>query len=719
MNTPNLSLLYTGPAVPDDPWWIAIEQLPVTDDVATIAETAALLDTSYRIEACSVVEPEPVDVDPADIALAAESTFDLAICGRDHDGAVELQVKVIRSRAAEPYRLHVAGGSVLASTVVQAETVQVVTLAGAESVTLPYPVIDGFAVAWRADAVPASGALPTINRTGNTLYWSGQVTGSLRATYLTTYDLVTLRVNGIDGEQGHATLRVVYHGLVEDLVPALPDPSETDRTLCPSTRWQVDPDGDEVTCYKAVTVRQLCGCSKTEVDTTTRDQVVPCPEGGPTRCPGNSRRCMHLLGSETVEEYVDCSGDNGIPGRPNEVYAVSDPEWYKDKCCEYPTVQLPQCPELTESYPGGQAIERGEAYYRAMYGEGCRFVPVTPEGGTCGKHITRQIIEPEECCDQITPLTWDADNSIDTMVADDSGFVYVLDGLGPFTWHISSPGGGIWFVASGGSDLVTEQRFAELVSWSNNVCGEFTITCTDSCDTVVTGYINGLSGGWVVRMNGTDQWWDMDDFLAATGKTLPLLPYKSIAFVELDPEVYGGWYPATHLVQVIRTEGDHDVRYEQPVGVAEYSVVRDTGVLSAEYLCKLTIDGPVAGAAEFPLPETIPTDIWPTDAQVSFYNANISITPTISIWQDGAGPGGYDADTRRALYRFSWPVAVSQGVYEPGYSLHYQTGDEEVVWGYASKAGGSGCCAEGYTCYQGFFSYRHHLQQVRIYDWVC
>jgi hypothetical protein len=728
MSVHNLALTYTGPAIPDDPWWIALEQLPITDDVATIAETAALLDAGYHIEACSDATKETSEVPSEDIVTAAESTFDLAICSLDHDGSVEIQLKVIRSHQGEPYRLHVAEGSVLSTEVVQEEIAQAVQVSNTTSVTLGYPVVAGLVARWQQNLVSASGSPPAIDQRGNTLYWEGEATGTIRATYLTTYDLVTVRVRGVDGAQGQATIRVVYHGLVEDMSPEMPDPSETDRSLCPATRWQVDTDPDEVTCYKAITVRQLCSCSGEEVDTFSRDQVVPCPDTGPTRCPGESSPCMHLLGSGSVDEYVDCEGDNGIPGRPDESYAVSDREYYKAKCCEYPSMELPQCPEKTESYKGGQPIAGGEARYRSLYGDNVRFVPVTPEGGTCGKHITRQVVDPEECCDQVPKLQWDAHNSKEDMVANDSGFVYVIDGLPPFTWVIAPAHGGLWFKASGTPTLVNEDRWAEIVSWSADVCGTYTVTVTDSCGTVVVGEIEGASGAWVVRMNGASEWWTMDEFLVETGAVIPITLYHRLWFEELDPEFFGGLYPITHAAKIYIDRGDNDVIYEQLIGVAEFQTIRDNGVISTEWICRAIADGPPESPADAGVPSSIPTDVWPSDPDVEFSNFNFVVEPDNSIWIDGYGPGGYDVDTRRTLLydlpayeEWSLRKTVDHGVYAPGYTLKYDgVSDDDMAWGYISTPGsGPGCCDDGENCYQGWFSYVVYRQYVRIYDLVC
>jgi len=492
MNGPSLSATYTGPWVPEDRWWVRLEQEPITDDVATVPATANYLDAVFRIDACNP-EQEATAAPSEETALAEVAGLDFVICGQDADGSVEVNIKVIRSHQEEGYRLHVAGGSALASKVIVEEFAKVYPLNSARELELEYPVVGAFAAVWQPDLVTASGVRPDIQRHGNTLYWPEEATGSLHTAYLTTYDQVTIRVDGVDGKPGAATVRVVFHGLASDLVPELPDPADLDHALCWHVQSELAANTAEVTCYKSITRVKRCNCSKDEVDSETQDEVVPCPHGAPEKCPGSHSRCMHLLGSETITEYVDCSGDSEIPGRPGQFYAVASREYYKKQCCEYPSFELPQCPEMTESYKGGKKISGGEAQYRTIYGDSVSFVPVTPKGGTCGEHITKQIIEAESCCESIPQLQWDDANSPDYIAKNSSVIVRVADGAPPFRWSISSAVD-INF-ASGGTSLETDSRSVLVVSGPDS-CGSASITVTDACDTTVNGSLIGPTGNW-------------------------------------------------------------------------------------------------------------------------------------------------------------------------------------------------------------------------------
>jgi hypothetical protein len=493
MNGPSLSATYTGPWVPEDRWWVRLEQEPITDDVATVPATAHYLDAVFRIDACNKEQTAP-EPPTEDVALAEAAGLDFVICQQDPDGSVEVTIKVIRSHQDEGYRLHVAGGAVLASKVIVEEFAKVYPLTSALELELEYPVVGAFAASWQPDMVTASGARPPVQRHGNTLYWPEEATGSLQTAYLTTYDQVTIRVDGVDGKPGSATVRVVFHGLASDLVPELPDPADLDHALCWHVQSALAANTAEVTCYKSITRVKRCNCSKEEVDSETQDEVVPCPQGAPEKCPGSHSRCMHLLGSETITEYVDCSGDSEIPGRPGQFYAVASREYYKKQCCEYPSFELPQCPEKTESYKGGKKISGGEAQYRTIYGDSVSFVPVTPKGGTCGEHITKQIIEAEDCCEDVPVLAWD--ETISAKVLVDVGIVAVSGGRGPFKWTLT--GERFSF-----SPDVTQQTAVSAgptvaVYLEDFACGYCTIMCVDDCDQEATGGVRSTEGHWRV-----------------------------------------------------------------------------------------------------------------------------------------------------------------------------------------------------------------------------
>lgn len=510
--TATLTVPYSGSTLPGNPWWVRLEQIPPVTDVADVSSAADMLDELYKTEPCTTVEQpeEAEELTTEDVEAAASKTLDIVACLIEPDGSCEVQIKVIRSHQIEPYRLHVAGGSVVSTVVVNEETTQYVSVSSATEATLEYPVVNAFSPSWMADINTDSGNRPTINRNGNVLYWSESATGTLQAAYLTVYDLVTVKVDGVNGEPGDALIRVVFHAMAEELTPELPEPAEMDRSLCRGRSVEVEFAPDRVTCYKKITRRHLCECSKSPVTSGEHlyrsiidyyDEIVPCPSWL-TKCHNGHQECMAQVGSETVYEYVKCPDDDPAWSGGGRIgWEISSPEYYKETCCTDPTVALPQCDEKTDTYSGGRGIENGKEYYQLQYGKSTRFRPVSPPGGVCGEHITRQVVESNNCCAGVPALAWDASVSPEVMAPNSSAIFGVTGGRPPFLWMVSGglmiddqmDGHGFYF-ANGSNHVYTEGRQLYVVT-SPSACGSVTLTVEDGCSTA-TGSVRCTQGRW-------------------------------------------------------------------------------------------------------------------------------------------------------------------------------------------------------------------------------
>lgn len=479
MSTHVLTITYQQPAAPVDPYWVRIQQEDLADQTATVADAAALLDALYRIEPCADGQSTPELV--SDLAEAVAETEILAYCGQEPDGSVEVELDVIRSHLAEPYRLRLQGGEVV-KTVEVAERVTVRMEIGA-TVTLDYPVVSGFA----CDPEPLA-------RAGNTLSFAADHVGrGLTATYLSRWDRVTVKVLGVNGKAGSCRALAFHHGLVADVELQVPDADEVDRLLCPATRWEIDWGNQEVICYQDVTVIRQCNCSETEVDRYTYQQVVPCPNPE-MRCPGAESRCMHLVGSKAVTEWVECQGDNAIPGRPGATYAVSSPEYYRRMCCQDPPGSLPQCEVKHATYQGELDIQPGRQYWRDLYGDHARFVPVPPPGGICGEWTIEQRVLSNNCCDGVEPLVWDVSISPEVISPNSAVIVGVIGGgRYPYRWSVAGHG---FQWHNGETEVETAKPYARL-SALPLACGTARITVTDDCSVVVVD-IRCTAGKWAV-----------------------------------------------------------------------------------------------------------------------------------------------------------------------------------------------------------------------------
>ena len=717
-----------------DPAWLRFEQPELTSDTATVSETADLLDALYSLDPCSQVETT-VD-QTADLAETAAATLSLAACSKEYDGSVVLALRVYRSHPEQPYILRVSGGSLIGQAqTIQTEVLFTLTVEQRAHLTLEVPVLGDFQADWLGAVANSKNStlspdqLPEIKRQGNTLFWSGQLTGTLQVSCRTEFDLVSLRVAGVDGAMGQATLRGFFQEKCTVFEPEMPDPAEEVGWSCPGISWQADPSPDQVECYEIVELHKRCSCSGKDTKNGTYERVVPCPQWAPTRCSGTSSSCRHLLGTVVETEYANCEEDSG--------YAVADPEFYKDQCCEYPSVSLPQCSEHTKTYQGGQPIEKGEPFWRQLYGEKTRFVPVSPEGG-CGQHITRQLIEPEDCCDQIAPLLWDNVNSISVIQDNDEGFVYITDGKGPFTWRLISDRGYVWFAGSGSSVLVTEERWAKLVSGAYP-CGEYTVEVTDDCGTVVTGTIVSGVGQWILEQSptGHDRW-TLTEF-AANMLPLPISGalVESVSFVEGNNYGFGGV-----MMHVVVNVSGQRWRFEQWVGMKWYQY-DNPSVAYTNPFC-LASETPITPEA-IPFPSSIPSQVGPATSDPDLGYQEYVTPPgavdataqfpeglevdgdwyySSSIWDGGdfTPYGLYNALTRRPLYDIGAIGFMGSAGQLP--TCHYEevNGENELIFAYESDAGGDGygdCCTAGQTCYWAYFGYLITSTELYVYRHDC
>jgi hypothetical protein len=478
-----------------DPWWVRLKQEDLPDDTATVSDAADLLDTLYNLDACddsTETAEETEDVSAEEVTTTVEATVSAVSCLYDADGNVDVVVRVIRSRQDADYRLALVGGLLKTTETVRETVTQQTTLDNASNLTLDYPVIDGFTVQWRGQVYGSSGPIdsPKISRVGNTLDFGGVSikAGTIRAEYLTEYDRCTVTILGKDGEPGECVTRAFFHGLVDELELQTPDAAEEIGSC--TSHWMAPVSDDEVTCFRAVTKSYRCQCTDKEVYRETYDEITECPDYV-TRCPGNARDCMHLLESITVPEYVGCSDAAEVTGAPGRIYALSTPEYYRDKCCEDPPGALPQCPERTTSWRGGLPIVGGAAKYYGMYGPKLRIVPVSPPGGICGTWKITQEIRSNNCCEGVEPLAWDAEVSPEIMTPNNSVIIGVTGGRGPYEWSVV--GSGFQF-QNGAKKIITAGNRIYLATLPA-ACGTAFISVTDGCSTAV-GTIFATLGSW-------------------------------------------------------------------------------------------------------------------------------------------------------------------------------------------------------------------------------
>ncbi|MDY0013890.1 MAG: hypothetical protein RBS40_13475 [Rhodocyclaceae bacterium] len=461
-----------------DPYWIRLEPVGQEPETATVSDAANLLDALYQIDPCTESEDQGDLVEQEDYAPTVAATIDLSYCDQAYDGSVEMDIRIIRSHRAEPYRLQLQGGELIQTLQVSEQVTRTLEISG--PTTLDYPVVSGFAC-----------SPEPLKRVGNTLLFDPALDGqTLRATYRTHYDLATIKVLGVEGQPGECRTLAFHHGLVADETLTPPEAEQVDRSLCPSTSYESPESEDEVTCYQEVVVHRVCSCSLHEVETLRYEEIVPCP--GEMHCANNETRCMHLVGTASATTYVSC-GDQDRSGDFDG--NLSDPEFYFDKCCEWPTGPLPTCVTRHRTYRGGKALIHGPEHYRGLYGALTRIVPVSPPGGICGDWTIEQRLMGNNCCDGVEPLAPDVSINPEVVAPSTTVTVGVLGGgKYPYQWLVL--GEGFWF--NGPSKRITTGGPTVHLVADSDACGTATISVTDGCSTTQFE-IRCTQGRWILK----------------------------------------------------------------------------------------------------------------------------------------------------------------------------------------------------------------------------
>lgn len=610
MSNQTLSLSISPQETITDPYWINMEIME--DEYAdgmTIGAAADIIDALYDIEVCDQDNPDVWNMggtrEPAEEPPTAEKFNDvigavapgLADCrniksAEADPGSYDVKIKVYRSHEYEKYKLIVSNGTPGTPRRIDVEQVtETVHVENATHVTMDKPVGGIKNLAW----IGAS-ATPEIKQLGNTFYWEGKVTGTLRAEFGTYHDLINVHVHGQAGESSVITgsmppemfgegwysgsedgseltdigniqcsVLAFYHYQYEELqlnrpenddsvtddvrygicsttvipweggtnsdfssseceaecsercpdIPeevckskcqeALTDCKDTEEnctkayydciTSCSGTTKDKDcvsscSDACKRDCYQRSNDINLCLCSKDS--TTDRERkVVACPEG--------VRTGSELEDEKETTNYVDC-------GEREEPYL---PEVYEEKCCYPPAAdlqalyypkdeRLPWCKTRTTAFVGGKEMDQEtKDELKAQY-ENITFIGVAPPSTGCGEWTLEQVIKQHNCCDEVSPIVWDEENSVEVISDNSSGFVFVNGGRYPYTWTVR--GSGFWLDAAHTKREITVDSSAVQI-YTKDSCGGCTITVTDGCSTV-SGIVRSSSGSWQVVSTG-------------------------------------------------------------------------------------------------------------------------------------------------------------------------------------------------------------------------
>ena len=404
MSAATLTISFADPAAADaaESVWLRLEQVELPDEAATLERAAELIDALYGLTPCEdglggggeEADEEALPEEEEFLDMARD-TLDLSMCDESAAATWEAEVDVLRSRRDEGYGLEGELITVGETTIMSATKTETLDVDGAR-IDLAWPC---------AGDVVVSGAGAAVREVrGSTVILAAPVKGRVRVRYRSVWDRVRLRVRasaaapsgGLAGgildvaggasktsrEEDAAVVVCFWRDLATECRLTRPpadeqdiDRAELDRLCNRKVDWQVAGE-----CWETVERFDLCKCSGEEApDVESEDVDVPCGDARPGSWLGTRRE---------FREYVDCPGE--------EEDELSDPEFFKDHCCEeHPRPDLPRCRETREPHRGGAEIENGPEHWRELYGESVRLTAVLPEGGRCGE-LVRVWAVPEE-----------------------------------------------------------------------------------------------------------------------------------------------------------------------------------------------------------------------------------------------------------------------------------------------------------------------------------
>ena len=453
-----------GIIAPEDGYWLTIEQV-LPDEKITAGEAARMIDALFDLSPCKdPIESgtEPAEEPPEDMAealdkIAEKVEVDLTACERRLTGTYQTDLKIVRSHPDIPYTLRLSVGDILETVLVESQVAENLDVKAASSVTLTMPVMSGLACTWLGTVFGPNGPIdpPIIKAAGNTLFWAGVATGTIRAEYASIHDVVTVEIPGIPnyvgserGEPQGSTALAFYHYQVFPC-DITPPPDDSDATLA-----------------------EVCGWYNGPQYGFPEEEAPPEPPPPP-------------------EIEYGCITNASFP----LLWEVDSPEFYEARCCVPGTPPHGNCRVWSSRLEGGKDLsEETRAQMTAEWPGPIEFIglgPITPEG--CGTKYEETKIVQHNCCDEVEPMAWDTETSGDVVAPGSRVLVGVTGGHAPYHWSVRGQG----FSLDGATlrDGTTDTNYVWIYA-SDLACGYCPIEVNDGCSIVNDG-IKSTDGEWV------------------------------------------------------------------------------------------------------------------------------------------------------------------------------------------------------------------------------
>lgn len=232
-------------------------------------------------------------------------------------------------------------------------------------------------------------------------------------------------------------------------------------------------------------------------------------------------------------------------------------------CCK--TAEALPCSEKVEAWDGYSDEEFAKKLNLNLDAQGRdeqgRYVEIRriPRSGPCGEKVTRYNVDPRGCCDEATPMAWNAEATPDVLPHGQTIWIYATGGIPPYRFSVTSNG---LFFDDGRRSWVNGVPYARLHA-GETFCGAAAVKVSDGCSSAIC----------VVRSD-LDRWQTIGKMLRDVQVGPP-----DIAYIENWGVTCVGVTMSPEIIPFVREEFPGDSKATREVSSGQYKVTESyTGV---------------------------------------------------------------------------------------------------------------------------------------------